>query len=293
MTTRTFSTVIDHGNDAGFRAWATEVSEALDHVGLTKTADTGQINLATANRPAVNTAAGYEVRYLNDALHGSAPIVVKIEYGTLSSNAARPAMWLTVGTGSNGSGTITGVIVARFQCTYASASTPSAITPAPTYACRAGGQFAFAWKSGLVNTSGQPGMGFFGLSRTIDNTGADTAAGVTVYAQVGANIEAWSTLFGGAVYASGATRQYCMVPYALTSTLTSGDSQAFRHYAALPLVRPVALGFTVLIDEVPMGSAISLAPAGSTERTYISTGIAGRGACVNGGNAHCFAMIWE
>jgi hypothetical protein len=293
MTTRTFSTVINHTGNAGFRAWALEISDALDFVGMAKTADTGQIDLATANRPAVNTAAGYEVRYLNDALHGSAPVVIKIEYGTLSSNAARPAMWVTVGTGSNGAGTITGVILARQQFTYTSASTPSTSTPAPTYCCRSGGQFALAWKSGLVNTSGQPGMGFFGISRTIDNAGADTASGVTVYAQVGGNIEVWSTIFGESVFNSGASRQYCMVPYALTGTLTSGNSQAFRHYAAFPLVRPVALGFTVLIGEVPMGSTISLAPAGSTERTYISTGIAGRGACVNGGNAHAFAMIWE
>jgi hypothetical protein len=291
MTTRTFSTVIEHTSDATFRAWALEVSDALAFVGMPKSADTGQINLATAARPGTNTAAGYEIRYVDDALHATAPIYIKIEYGT-GSAATRPAMWITVGTGSNGSGTITGVLLARQTLTCA--STPSTSVPSPTYACRVGGQFGFAWKSGVLDLGAFPSMGAFLISRTTDDDGADTAAGVSIYAlSPGSYVEATSKLFSGSAYSTGSNRQYCMVPYGLTASLVGADNQAFRHYAAFPQIRPVVACVTVLASEVPVGSTISVTPIGATPRTYISTGFAGRASCVNGTAAQTLAMIWE
>lgn len=47
------TTGIAHTDDTTFRAWITELSGQLDAAGLGTAADTGQINLATATRPAV------------------------------------------------------------------------------------------------------------------------------------------------------------------------------------------------------------------------------------------------
>lgn len=93
--------------DAEFRAWATAVHDMLVEAGLTQTADTGQINLATVLRPAANASAGYEIFRFNDAEQATLPIFLKVFYG-MGNPANLPGINIHVGTGTNGSGTLTG-----------------------------------------------------------------------------------------------------------------------------------------------------------------------------------------
>lgn len=97
-------------NDAEFRTWAQGIAAQLAGAGgLVKTGDTGQIDLATAVKPAaINTAAGYEIYRFNDALQATKPVFLKVEYG-IGSSLDRPGLWLTVGTQSTGAGVFTGV----------------------------------------------------------------------------------------------------------------------------------------------------------------------------------------
>lgn len=92
---------------ADFRAWATAVRDQLTAAGLTRTSDTGQIDLTTVSAPAINTYAGYDIFQFTDSDQTDTPIFFKLEYGK-AANTARPALRLTLGTASNGSGTITG-----------------------------------------------------------------------------------------------------------------------------------------------------------------------------------------
>lgn len=96
----------DVTTDAGFRAWAQKVHDALAAVGLVQTSDTGQINLTTVTAPALGAFAGYEIWRFNDAEQASHPIYMKVEYGKAGATT-QPALRWTVGTGSNGSGTLT------------------------------------------------------------------------------------------------------------------------------------------------------------------------------------------
>ncbi len=97
--------------DAEFRLMSSFIADIMQSGGLTKTADTGQINLVTANYPgSVNTYAGYEIRQFTDALQATAPIYFKIEYGR-GNGANHYALQITFGTGTNGTGTITGQFV--------------------------------------------------------------------------------------------------------------------------------------------------------------------------------------
>lgn len=101
--------------DATFRSFVSKIGAILDSVGITKTTDTGQIDPATVAKPgAINTVQGYEIRKFTDSSQASKPIFVKIEYGS-AGVVTRPAIWTTVGTGSNGSGTLTGVVGNRRQ----------------------------------------------------------------------------------------------------------------------------------------------------------------------------------
>jgi hypothetical protein len=112
-----------NSTDALFRAWGLAISTAIQAAGWVKTADTGQINWGTVATPAsTNTVAGYEVYQSNDAM---TDWYLKIEYGS-GSNASYPSIWITVGTGSNGGGTLTGQLSTRFQLATAAqnAATP-------------------------------------------------------------------------------------------------------------------------------------------------------------------------
>ncbi|MER3499770.1 MAG: hypothetical protein C4308_14680, partial [Chitinophagaceae bacterium] len=95
--------------DAEFRAAAQFLANTLEAGGIIKTADTGQINLATATFPTANdTVAGYEIRRFSDSLQSSAPIFLKFEYGR-GFAVYEMALFLTIGTGSSGAGNITNI----------------------------------------------------------------------------------------------------------------------------------------------------------------------------------------
>src|SRR5260221_233749 len=101
--------------DTDFRNWIIGVHNALAAVGLTNTADTGQINTVTVTKPvATQTAAGFEIWRFSDALQATVPIFIKVEYGV--AGVLRPAMWITVGTTTNGAGTLGGQLTSRVEC---------------------------------------------------------------------------------------------------------------------------------------------------------------------------------
>ena len=96
------------GTSVLFRGWVQGIHKALEEVGLVQTSDTGQINTETVENPgSTNTEAGYEIWRFNDVRQATAPVYFKIAYGA-GANVNRARLWVTVGTGSDGSGTITG-----------------------------------------------------------------------------------------------------------------------------------------------------------------------------------------
>ena len=139
MTTSTTLTPVDHTSTTGFRAWGSEVSAQLAAIGLVQTADTGQINWTTVTWTATaNVSSGYEIwRFADSTLY------FKLEYGTGPNGSGYPSMWMTVGTGSNGSGTITGGAAISARTIITCSSTPvSTLTNFPSYFSRTAGHFA-------------------------------------------------------------------------------------------------------------------------------------------------------
>lgn len=96
----------DITTDAAFRAWALALREAVEDAGLVRTADTGQIDLTTVSAPATSAYAGYDIFRFDDAAQATDPVFLKVEYGK-GTATTRHALRLTVGTGSDGAGTIT------------------------------------------------------------------------------------------------------------------------------------------------------------------------------------------
>ncbi len=93
--------------DAWFRTFEA-LSDALTAMGLPKTSDTGQIDWATVTYPGDGVVTAYEIRRFADSAQGTWPVYIKIFYYFSSGTVRYPGVRITVGTGSNGSGDLTG-----------------------------------------------------------------------------------------------------------------------------------------------------------------------------------------
>ena len=159
-----------HTSDATFRAWGKGMSDQLTAVGLAKTADTGQIDWATVARPTTNTW-GYEIRRMSDSLDTASPIFIKIEYGT-GGAVTRPGLRISTGTGSNGAGTLTGLLTGP-----ADLAPTSNVSYNTTIAmCRVDGAF---WCSWITAVSGY-GNNVWAIFRPQDSSGTVTGEDWTV-----------------------------------------------------------------------------------------------------------------
>lgn len=182
MTVATTNNNIDQSSDAGFRVWIQEIITALfTSIGVTQTGDTGQINTSTVTRPVViNTAAGYVIGRFNDSLQSTSPIFFKLEFGVGSVQPTQCNAWISVGTGSNGSGTLTGTVSTRF-------SICGGINPGvtPIYNSRycytaTMGFLGFTFKINSIGSNGN--LMTLLLGRTCDDTGTPTANAYMVIA---------------------------------------------------------------------------------------------------------------
>ena len=261
MTTASFSSVIDHTSDAGFRAWGQGVSTALTAVGLTQAADTGQIDLTTVTRPGTTTAAGYQIWRFNDTLQGSAPIFIKLEYGT-SNIATVPALWVTVATGSNGSGTLTGTtLLARTMTGLTNSAPASTVTAYPSYFCYSTTLSFLGWalKNGY-NANGT--FSVFMLGRSCDATGTPTGTGVTMFVgnsnSGNSHIQTCTTYATGTKTINSISGKYSLIPGGVTSSSSGSDIQAFLNWAMYPLVEPINWRCTVIQTEITAGLAFQL-----------------------------------
>lgn len=164
--------------DARFRAWGSAISAALAAMGLVKTADTGQIDWASVARPAgSNAVAGFEIWRFNDGLQATLPVFIKLEYGTGATNTGC-SWWVTVGMATDGAGALTGAITTRQQTSMGTAITEGQI--GLTYISGANSRIVAAGFLGAASSSTLTAM-IFGVERTKDNSGADTAEGILTF----------------------------------------------------------------------------------------------------------------
>jgi hypothetical protein len=304
MTTTVWASAVQHTTSAQFQAWGSELSSRLQSVGLSKTSDTGQINWGTVAIPAANTVAGYEVYAFNDTLQSTAPIYIKILYGSATS-ATIPALWAIVGTATDGAGNMIGnVQTAQLSWIYSHAIGSSTYYY-PSYICynASAGFLGIAWKLGL---SGAPAPtvpgGFLAICRTVNTSGQTTGDGAAVYV-VGAGNN-WATqnigqvnlsfLGLGAVYNSVAGQMNSgTVTGNVSSSLVGTSIQLYKHYTITPAVENLNQVLTHLAGELGTGTTFNAAPVGTQSYTYVALGpyVCTFGA--GGGAAPCCAMLWQ
>lgn len=290
MTVLTTTSVLDQTSDVGFQAWGTEFNASLTAVGLTQTADTGQIDWTTVTRPGSgNTFAGYEIWRFNDTLQSTKPIFFKIHYGNFNA-PNDPGMAISVSTSSDGAGNLNGPTISIEQACCYNGGPTSTITAAISRYCynTTQGSLGVVWKYGInPASSGAPDQAFGGfmISRTNDNTGAPTGEGVVVIAGGSSTFGFPSTFANmqtinfttGALNPPSSLATYGAIgwapwPLGLASTVDGGDVSAVPALYAVPSMQASANLATVNLGEVALGSTAVLALVGSTTHTFLSVG---------------------
>lgn len=189
-------------SDAELRAIATWQDTALLTGGWVQAGDSGQADPATLVRNETqNTSVGFRIYRMGDSLNGTAPIFMKLEWGT-GGSANTFTNWITVGKGSNGSGTITGTLFSRVQIATGNVVNAGSAKHAIS-ADTARWTFAFNY-----NVLGS--CQFFSIEREKSALGADVGTGF--YA---------TYRNGGSINANGGLRQW----YAEYATAVTVDEQ--------------------------------------------------------------------
>lgn len=178
MATYTSNQVAQTNSTTTMRAHVAFVEALLTAAGWVQTADTGQT--ASGAFPAAtgtNTSAGYQVWRMNDALQATAPVFVRFDFGS-GAAANTLGVWCYIGTGSNGSGTITGQLNGFL--------TPQQVTSASSLPSYGSGSTNRICAVHNYQTTTANCTIMWGIERSKDATGADTADGVIFNSMWGA-----------------------------------------------------------------------------------------------------------
>jgi hypothetical protein len=303
MTTQTWTTALNHANTAGWRATHSELSTHLTTVGAPKSADTGQVDWTTNNIPTTAGTPRYEIRYLNDSLHATSPIYFKLEWDNETAGGTIPYMFLTVGTGSDGAGTLTGDVTARVAISIGELLS-SNVTARASYLCGISGYLGLSYKRYAQHNGGSAPMGFsfFAISRFRDASGTPIDGGFYVYYSSGANHNVYRYTVNTTLNTvSDDGNAICFFPGAVGApTLVGGEAQVMRHFGMQPTVTCVPDFLSYLSTEIGTTSTFTATPVGVTPITYLALGPDGSGniaapgiASVHASPYHMLAMRWE
>jgi hypothetical protein len=298
--TRIFNiTTID--TDARIReAWG-GISEMLTAIGLVKTADTGQVDVTTvlaAVISSINAYHGYEIRTWND---GYGALYMKWEYGVAGASN-RPQYRITIGTGSNGSGTITGILLN--QLVFGDSATSGATYyQSVHYACRKDTMISIAFTHQLK--AAFPTMIFMFDRKRDFATGVPNADGAfALYSNSG-----WSAscINIAPPYSATVTSKnaWTFAPgvYVATNSgmaLESITMDVFPIFGSYPdaCIQPVGIMTWTGESSAAVGTVFSAEVYGQT-RTYLAlaSGNGGKNPgynnAVTGNTSNVIAMIWE
>lgn len=175
--TATGNYVCDNSTLTNFQSWSGAIHNAFIAFGWTQAPDSGQ-TIPSAAGSVPSNAYLYVIYKAADSLASTMPVYVKFEYGYSSTS---PRIRFTVGTSSNGSGTITGVVTTStpWEITTAAEINQGASTTFPSYFSGSGGEFRmYMWSTSTAST--YPST-VFGIERSKTSGGADSADYITAF----------------------------------------------------------------------------------------------------------------
>lgn len=266
MATALVSLKIYSANDAEFRAWGSGISAQLSACfGWVQCADTGQIDWVTVLRPGLgNTKAGYEIWRFDDPLQATAPVFLRIDFGT-GSNVTNARIWFTIGTGTDGAGTVD---AGGIGPEYVGNASHNAV--GSCYFCGDKGRGVFA-----TDATYPSGTMFFSIERTKDANGADTADGVLVTwatDNVGVATNWQQQYYQLGVGSQGKEGRLGILMPSVGSGVSDGNTAIYPQWIGRGPFLPYGLNlFGYLVDDIPALNTIVFTVYGAGH-TYLPLG---------------------
>src|ERR1700688_3030553 len=172
MATQNSALVRDCSTNANFRSWGSTLSAFFTTAGWTQSSDTGQVNWTTVTAPTSGNYV-YEIWKPGDAL---TTFYLKVEYGT-GASSSNPRLRVSIGSGSNGSGTLTGFVLATQLNPNSDVAPSSTSTQYQCYFSGDSGRMAvLMWRDDSTAT----GPIFFAVQRSLNSSGTPTSSYVTL-----------------------------------------------------------------------------------------------------------------
>lgn len=256
------------------RAWATDLHAALVACGWTQTGDTGQVDVTTIALPTAGTSGGYRVYYMDDALHGTTPIYMRVEFWN-ESVVSGFGMHVMIGFSTNGSGTIN----SSNKTALLTFIVPANTVNSTWFAAGGSGGFRLAYSLATAST-----ISWCVVERTLDSTGEPTAEGLAILRMV-SNAYFSQTIYPTGVLPGTSTRCQALIT---DSAATTADGTNVYVSPVFPVGRGVHNPFkgilcyynvdltnANLISITVYGAAHSYHPFGVGSAQTMGTAIAG------------------
>lgn len=159
-----------NSTDALWRAWIQFIHDTfITTGGWVDPGDTGQMVIATSSHPTLaNTFVGFRMYRMADALQATSPVFVRVDFYS-GAAANTPQIVINFGTGTNGTGTLTGAFGNQMVVTCFSNNTNAT----HSYSSASTNRIALLMFVAAANT-----LMIMSIERTKDATGADTGAGL-------------------------------------------------------------------------------------------------------------------
>lgn len=304
------------GTGSGAQATVVVAGTVVTTVTIT-TAGSGYLVCDQLSAAAANiggTGSGFTAQVATLAA-GAYPIVIKLEYGS-NTTTTIPQLWVTVGQGTNGAGTLTGTTNVR----CVAAPNTALVSTATSYTSRfcfnaTQGFLGFCWKIGGMGTN--TAITSILIGRSTDTAGATT--GDAFYVLTGAfnttpptssngqqqNVSILtSTVYPTSPSASnncawgGSNGNATGMPFNLTSTTYSGNSYVIPCYYMTPNICISNHLCLAMPAEVPLGNSFTTTLVGSSSHTYIQLGLCfgnsnSLGQYALGASGPGLCMLWE
>lgn len=253
--------------NARIQALATLHETAATAGGLVRTSDTGQTASNAFTAPgSTGRSSGYQIWRFDDALQATRPVFYRIEWGMSTTGSNSMGMWVTIGTGSDGAGNITGVLLARTAIGSAAIGTSTLLL-----------HIASAGTSRLMLCYGigyatQNNCVFFSFERSKDSSGNDTADGI-IWHSTSAGGATWNAQYIPFTGTVRAAQSYLNCPFpGPTTTLANGQLVGFSPVLPFGIdgAKCAGLNFLVYVTgDAARANTITLNVYGSPHTYYL------------------------
>lgn len=276
-----------------FRAAVEAHRAMLADIGLVRVPFTGEIDPSTVDAPSVsNSIQGYEIWRFDDALQATAPVYLKVGYGCDNLGSGYFRLSLSVGTGTDGAGALTGAVTPAMVMSMGNSSA-SALA---TYVSGDSGRLLLRPWPDLAPSF----MYLLSVERIPSATGQPSGDGIVAW-------RAYREYFSEAHsirFADGRVDSYISAPCLISTAPPGGASGAVG--ADVPLypvrawmgrleTRPLHSLLTYLGADIAKDNLIAVTCWDGVVRRYLPLGVSSSSTygLASGAPSKCVAIRWE